>query len=178
MNIAPRVLMHREIPEGDAGHAVTVATMRELAYLPSARVDQLARSLLDSVGATEQLDLAYAIRHFLTVAVVFQHDPAGVETLLTPELMLEEVQVRGATHGDCDDIATLAAALALACGLSVRFVTSSSSAGAPWEHVHAEIQAGGFWIECDTSREAQGIALNYVPPRSRSWGIMRPRTFH
>jgi len=64
------------------------------------------------------------------------------EVVRTPEFMLNDLDTLGRIEGDCDDISTLLAAVALVAGYRVRFVAVRYSPGVQhYEHVFVEIHA-------------------------------------
>jgi len=97
-----------------------------------------------------------ALRSWLDNAFRFKPDPPGVELVRHPREMLQELARRGYAEGDCDDAAALAAAVALACGLRVRWKVLAFQRGAPYAHVYAEVspREGGKWCELDVTRPA------------------------
>lgn len=70
--------------------------------------------------------------------------------------------IYGARLGvDCDDVATLAASMAKACGLPVQFrALSFVDSRRPYGHVFTEISlaGGGLVIDVDITRDSQGLA--------------------
>lgn len=97
-----------------------------------------------------------SFRDWLTVSVVPTPDPEGTEVVRTPSYMLEDIQARGWTRGDCDDVATLAAAIGLAAGFPARFTLYAFGNSLPYSHVFCELYtmcAG--WLELDVHRPAQ-----------------------
>jgi hypothetical protein len=77
--------------------------------------------------------------------------------------VLSGVPVHGARLGvDCDDVATLAASMAKACGLPVQFraLAFDSRRGSTYAHVYTEITVagGGLMIDVDITRDAQSFA--------------------
>lgn len=69
---------------------------------------------------------------------------------------------------DCDDVATLAASMAKACGLPVQFraLAFDNRTGSTYAHVYTEITVagGGLMIDVDITRDSQGFA---------AWSITR-----
>jgi hypothetical protein len=63
---------------------------------------------------------------------------------------------------DCDDVATLAASMAKACGLPVQFraLAFDKRRGSTYAHVYTEITVagGGLMIDVDITRDAQSFA--------------------
>lgn len=150
----PRIVRTWRIPLGDAGPRATVANMAEMARGAVRRVPFMFRT-------------ARELRRWLALHTYFLEDPEGVELVRDPTRMLAEIEQRGESGGDCDDVATLAAALGLASGFGVRLVLAGLAPTGPFAHVYAEVRepAGPSWTELDTVAEAQGIEPGWIPPR-------------
>ena len=153
------------IPRGPAGTWITVQAMRVL--VAQALADPLlvdsARAIVRTAPTGDAPAEAAQIRRFLSEAVRFVRDPVGVETLTSPGRMLREIATSGTASGDCDEIATLGAAVGIAVGFPARFTLFSFTPDGDWRHVFAEIHDGRGWVELDTSREAQGIPPDFQP---------------
>ena len=107
------------------------------------------------------------LRDWLAQAVTFKDDPAtvslaaggvaAVDDYLRDPITEQLPQLRqtGTIRGDCDDVATLGATLALAAGLpAVRFrvVSFQPAAPRPFTHVFAEVLTSRGWLDFDTTR--------------------------
>lgn len=82
--------------------------------------------------------LARALRAELAARIDYLADPAvsDTETIRTPAAMLAELHATGRAQGDCDDVATLAAALCAALGMPAQLVALAW--GGFYGHVYAE----------------------------------------
>jgi len=82
-----------------------------------------------------------------------------VELVSSPLLQLERWirdPARG-LRGDCDDVATLGAALSLARGIPARYCAIITGAGPVPDHVYTDVlEPPGFWIDLDIMRPADG----------------------
>lgn len=107
------------------------------------------------------------LRRFLAASVRFEFDPPGHELVVHPAMMVEEIERDGYTAGDCDDVATLGASLALALGLRVRFALVRFEPGGEFLHVYTEVGSGAGWAELDTTRPYQ-----YEDPRDAAAEIV------
>jgi transglutaminase-like putative cysteine protease len=98
------------------------------------------------------------MRGWLEDHVMFVRDPTNQELVHDPALVVRAIRARGVVHLDCDDVATVAAALGLAVGLRARFVVAAFRDRA-YRHVWTELgdPRGGRWIEMDITRPAQGL---------------------
>ena len=170
-----RVLGWWHVGEGDEGTATTVAHMSALAVASGRRPSfrQWARTYSGGPPPWNARARVKRIRRLIATRVRFAWDPDGIEQVTAPARMAEEIDADGYTYGDCDDSATLGAALGIAVGLPARFTTVALSPGAPYSHVYAELRALGRWWELDTLREAQGIPPDFEPPRIRHWPALR-----
>lgn len=171
---------------GDAGTWQTVDAMRRLVYLAAA--DPVVRAwgvaIVRELQPRDYWSQAHAIRGFLRERVQFLDDPVGVELVHAPRKLLDDIEARYWTVGDCDDVATLAAALGAVVGLPSRFVLLAFGApDAPFAHVFTELWAavpgGGTWVELDTTTQmpqheraalisrrqiVPGYPADFVPP--------------
>lgn len=153
------------LPGGDAGVYVTLAAMREAARaVPTHPIVQQA--VLDATqGATDPVAVWRGIRQWLGTRVRFrpdrldplaQQDPDLVEIVHTPLDQLRTIARQGIALGDCDDVATLAAALTLGAQQRARFVVAGfRGPGAPYRHVYAELLAPGGALDYDITRTAR-----------------------
>jgi len=148
----------RSIPAGDSGIAVTIAHMAQLARAAQTDLLVLRTAQRLAGSTTSYAGQIAAIRAFLRGYVRFVRDPLEVETLKAPREMLLEVARSGETWGDCDDIATLGAALGMSVGFPARFVVLSFGEAVDG-HVYAELLEpdSHTWLELDTSKELQGL---------------------
>lgn len=153
---------------GDAGSRETLATMARAVREAIVDISFVwwARSIVQDCPPRNETCCAYSIREYVSGAIRFVRDPVGVENITPP---LEHMRkLRGAfgayVLGDCDDAATLSAALGMAVGLPARFVAIAfpmpgdapgmkyTADNAPYQHVYTELLAGGAWREMDTTR--------------------------
>lgn len=139
---------------GDFGTELTIWHMRREARRGAAEPlpQRTARAI---VGRAGPRDAARRIRRYLEERVRFVHDPAGLELVKSPTFMLREIESRGYATGDCDDVATLGAALGHAAGLPARFVLYGFQRSGPYEHVFTELETPEGWLELDTTRPDQ-----------------------
>jgi transglutaminase-like putative cysteine protease len=158
------------IPDGDAGTMATLRKMRELARVsaPTPLLQRTGRYIVGSGGAPRG---AARIRRFLARHVRFHPDPFMLELVQTPRLQLERIRTAGYVLGDCDDIATLGAALGLAVHLAARFVVLAFDPAGPWEHVYCELLTPDGWAELDTSREMQRVPPDFQPARVATFDV-------
>src|SRR5690242_19255940 len=102
------------LPGGDAGIYQTLGEMRRLARAAANAVTPIAQSIVGSAGtSTERWQ---RLRDWLAAHVRFLDDPVGIELVRTPLEQLRRIKLDGVMRGDCDDVATLSAALAKALG--------------------------------------------------------------
>jgi hypothetical protein len=161
-------LAGRWLAAGDAGARETLAAMRRLVYQASADTSFVwwARNIVNDCPPRDENCNAGTIRDFVNRAVWFQRDPLGNESLTSPLVHLRFLTQPGVSHvkGDCDDVATLSAALGVALGMPATFTVLAftgpadpvnvryTEANAPYQHVYTSLLAGGRWREMDTTR--------------------------
>lgn len=109
---------------GMAGVDQTVLAMIRLATqggaLPAVRM--LAERIVRRTPARDWRGETAAVRAWVARHLRYTRDGLQVETLKTPEHMLEEIRRTGKFLGDCDDASILAAALLLSIGHQPAFL--------------------------------------------------------
>jgi transglutaminase-like putative cysteine protease len=124
---APRAIPYR-------GTEQTIAEMRRLALAAQTvwPLRRLVERVCRGLEAKDYLSELAALYHFVCQHVRYQRDPLTVELVKTPMATLQT------GVGDCDDIATLLAALVLLSGSDARFVTVGFRRHGPFTHVFCE----------------------------------------
>lgn len=150
------------IPPGDFGTTWTLAHMRGLvnASLTDPDIRGAAARIVRAIDPHRRREQAYALRRWLEDHIRFLRDPAGLELLHEPRVMLQSIYRSGHTAVDCDDAAILAAALGKAIGFPARFVVAGFGGGdrVPFTHVWTELGVNPTtWIEMDVTRESQEL---------------------
>lgn len=138
------------IPPTDAGVRETLRVMGRLVRGGGRLVDEEAAAIAGRAGHPARFP--DALRTWLARHVVETADPYNVELIRAPDYALQVIQERGHVEGDCDDVATLGAALALAAGFIPRFVALAWEG--PYAHVFSEVQdpGSGRWVDLDVHR--------------------------
>lgn len=145
---------------GDGGILQTLSAMRRDArtFAASPAYRLLADSLAGHGSRTAQW---VNLRMFLRTNTGFTPDPSWLELVRTAYEQLRALR-NGPALGDCDDIATLAAALVVAVGGRARFVVLGFGPPGPaadYTHVYAEMEtAPGVWRDFDLTRQAASPA--------------------
>jgi transglutaminase-like putative cysteine protease len=88
----------------------------------SQRVVYFARRLAVNAGVRQQYQQALAIKNWLARVFRFVDDPIDRDLFVTPDRALQEYEATGQVTGDCDEAATLGAALGRAVGMRAQFV--------------------------------------------------------
>jgi predicted transglutaminase-like cysteine proteinase len=99
------------------------------------------------------------INAFVRDRIRYSRDVYRVETLQTPAATLELGQ------GDCDDKATLVAAMLMAVGFPVRFALLNRTGQIV--HVWTQAHVRGRWIDCETTENVPCGQLPPLPPGDR-----------
>lgn len=122
--------------------------MRQLVrqYKSTLPIRTLALQIIDRVrGHKNFADQVRAVHNYVQSNIQYVKDVNGVETLATPIKTLEF------RKGDCDDQATLLAALLEAIGHKTRFVAIRMKPFGPFVHVFTETKIGNRWIPLETT---------------------------
>jgi hypothetical protein len=94
-----------------------------------------------------------AICYWVASHVLYLNDPMHVELLKDPQRMMEEILGNrdSRTRGDCDDIATLIATMALQCGRESQLVVAGFKNKGQYSHVFVRVfdPKGNDYIVCD-----------------------------
>ncbi len=146
------------IPSGMAGARATLREMARLAreYSKHPRIRQTAELIVAPLPGKQFRAEAVAIFDEVRNAIRYTRDAHHFETLSTP------VRVLDVRVGDCDDMATLLAALLLSVGHPVRFVAIGQSRGEV-SHVYLETKIGPHWLALDpTEPMPAGWSADYA----------------
>lgn len=111
-------------------------------------IRQLATAITRNVPSKAPTRELFALYKWVRDEIRYRHDPLGLELLQSPARTVEE------RAGDCDDIATLLAALCGALGHPWRFRTVGPT---PDEQAHVQLQAHDKkrWIDLDPVLEPE-----------------------
>ena len=134
------------IPSGPAGTRKTLSIMRQLvrAGKKSLAVRQLAVSLTKGLTQKDWAAEVSAAHAFVRDRIRYTKDINGVETLHTPEMVLQNAQ------GDCDDKSILLASLLESLGHKTRLVAVGFRKNS-YSHVYPEVLLGNDWISLETT---------------------------
>jgi hypothetical protein len=164
----------RWLAPGDAGVKETLATMARLVRQATLDADFVwwARSLVADCQARDDLCVLGTLRDYVAAHLRFIRDPVGVENVTSPLTLMRQLRDDGAawTLGDCDDAATLAAALVMSVGYPAQFVALAfrtpecdpgipcTPQNAPYAHVYTRaLIEPTTWYQFDTTRPFQNI---------------------
>ncbi len=159
--IAPESSHLSAIRDGAAGVRDTLAAMIRAARLASTTLEirDLAERIVNLVADKDYAGEIAAIQRWVRQNIRYTRDPITTETLKLPYALLE------ARHGDCDDQATLVAALAMSIGFPARFIAIGLEAPGSFEHVYAEVQLGTIWVSVETT---EAVDIGWQPENVRA----------
>ena len=131
--------------------------------------EQIQRLRPISVQSRDQVGIARGIREFVAAHLTFVPDPVGVEDITPPEKHMRLIQEHETILGDCDDAATLSAAMGKALGIPASFrILAFYKPDNPYQHVITYLHPrGGGAIDMDTTRPAQKLP----PVATRSFEV-------
>jgi transglutaminase-like putative cysteine protease len=152
----PQVSHLSALPEGAAGIRATLDAMIEAARQASTTLEirNLAESIIVAVPSKDYRGELEAIQRWVMAHIRYTRDPITTETLKIPHALLQSPQ------GDCDDQATLVAALAMAIGFPARFVAIGTHDAGVFEHVYAEVMLGTVWCSVETT---EPVPIGWIP---------------
>lgn len=119
-------------------------------------VVEVARGIIARVAPRDCEGQARAIRAWTDKRFRFVRDPLGVELLETPSFHLARIKKYGFVQGDCDDAATITAALGMAVGIPATLhAVAFFKPDAPFAHVYTVLHpTPGQPVEQDITHEA------------------------
>lgn len=162
----PTLARVQQIGNGADGTIQTLKAMRDYARQsitdPAQTVRLLVLSLYAQIPERDWQGEVAAIHAFVRDRIRYTLDPDEGELVQTPQKTLEYAQ------GDCDDKATLTAAMLKAGGHPARFVAVGVDGG-PFSHVFTESKIGDDWVPCET---ILAVPLGWFPPNITKSYIM------
>lgn len=119
-------------------------------------VVEVARGIIAKVTPRDCEGQARAIRAWVDARFRFVRDPLGVELLESPAFHLSRIKAYGFVQGDCDDAATITAALGMAVGIpAVLHAVAFFTPDAPFAHVFTVLHPSpGAPVEMDITHQA------------------------
>lgn len=146
-----------QIPPGDEGARWTAAAMLALVHDAdeigdewTQHVHTMAAHRGGPLPPSEWIRAGAAMFAWFRKNFRFKKDPAGVEYIRTVEQMLSDFEERGHIDGDCDELATFAAAAFRRLEMPAYIVLMGQDAGKPYQHVYAASRSrGGLWLPFD-----------------------------
>lgn len=149
------------IPSGRAGVVETLHQMRAMAR--DARRDFLIRrkaeQIIAHIPGKDWVGEARAIHEYVRDQIVYRLDPNETEMVRSPIKVLESAV------GDCDDKATLAAALLESIGHPARLVAVGFAPG-ELTHVYVETRIGDRWFAVETT---EPVDFGWKVPGALDW---------
>lgn len=144
-----------DLPKGKAGVRDTLNLMSKIvrAGKKHPEVRQVAVDLVNGFRQKDWMREISALFDFVQNRIRYVRDIRGVETLHTPEKVLENEQ------GDCDDKSILLASLLEAIGHPTRFVAIGFSPG-NFSHVLVETKVNNRWLALETT---EPVAMGWKP---------------
>lgn len=140
----------KAIPSGVAGVRATLNEMRQLVreYKKNDQVRSTAAELVSPLQQKNFMGEIKRLHSFVRDNIRYLRDIHNVETLQTPPETLRR------KYGDCDDKATLLAAMLEAIGHPSRFVAIGKAPG-KFSHVYVETRVGPNWIGLETTEPVE-----------------------
>lgn len=169
-----------KLPRGDAGVSATVAAIQALVddatYGESAAdFRRVAARLRGRNEAANAVEFARELYDWLVASVEFFPDPRNVELVRHPSEMLSQIETTGNAEGDCDDLATLAAAIIAAAGFRPVVVTVGRRKSGRFEHIFAGVRIGAGLdresVYALDSQERTGAGKFPPVPRVKLWSL-------
>jgi len=137
------------------GPADTVREMIRAVVGKRGEQSTLVRGMKDhiirNVQPKDYLSEILAVRNFVHEKCKYSNDALGVEQVQDPERICDQIIKYGTAVCDCDDIATLMAALCRQLGRETEFVIVGFGAPGSYSHVFVRVREPktGSWIVLD-----------------------------
>lgn len=167
------------LPQGDDGVTATIAAIQALvddaAFGPTRPAFvAIARDIREESEAATAAEFARELYRWLQAAIEFERDPADTELVRHPADMLAAWKREGVAYGDCDDMATLAAAIIAAAGFRPVVVTVGRNKPGRFEHIFAGVRIGALTRDGIFPIDAQentGAGKWPAVPRVKLWSL-------
>ena len=159
------------LPSGDAGIVSTLWIMKALvddAVESGGPTARLGTMLAATSGRVPDNQLQ-AIYNWLSRHITFKRDPNGLENVRHPDQLVTEIEEYGNTSGDCDDVATLGAALIRQCGLRPALIVVSVKPSGAYHHVTAAAQLPGGLSVVDPQEKMTKLPDNATRSAALLW---------
>lgn len=125
-------------------------------YKKDIGIVDLARKLITQpVPLKSTPDRVRRLHQFVRDRIMYVPDPKGVEMVQTPKRTL------AIATGDCDDKATLLAALLSSINIPAKFKAVGFKGG-PYSHVLVQARLGKNWVDLETILD--GVEAGWGPP--------------
>lgn len=144
------------LPEGVAGIRATLDAMIRAARSGATTLDirQLAEQIISDVPPRDFAGELAAIQRWVSNNIRYTRDPVNAELLRDPVALIAD------RHGDCDDQATLVAALVMCIGFPARFVAIGLEQPGVFDHVFTEARLGTVWLSIETT---EPVRVGWIP---------------
>lgn len=158
----PRRQVLGNLPPGEHGTFTTLTLMRKLVkqFKRAPAIRGLALDLVRDVRPKDWIGEVRAVFHYVRDQIRYTKDVAGLETLQTPLVTLDDAS------GDCDDKSTLLASLLESVGHPTRFVAVGYSGPRSYSHVYVETRIGTRWVPLDATMP-HDVGWEPRPPDAR-----------
>lgn len=135
----------RVLADGVRGTDQTLSIMRDVAEHASklGLVVAVASAIVAQSANRDVFAAMLSLDRWLRETVKFKADTLGAEVLRHPLQLLSEIKSNGVTACDCDEVATMAAAIIRAMGHQPYFVVYRREAGGPFVHVAYAVSING-----------------------------------
>jgi len=158
--VKPRKARIIPLSSGDKGTRETLLKMKELALAGARHPDiwELSRKTVRGCPVKDTNCEAQKMLKWIHDNVRWTPDIGNAETVAAP---WRTISVGG---GDCDDVATLLASMAVSIGMPARFkaIAANPEYKNEFTHVYTELKVGNKWIPAEPS--IKGMPLGWESP--------------
>lgn len=136
-----------QIADGTVGTRQTLRLMARLVreYRTDPAIREKAAYLVQFLPGQQFTEEVRTLFTWVRDNIRYLGDVQNVETIQSPDVTLAR------RHGDCDDQATLLAAMLESIGHKTRFVAVGFSRPGEFDHVFTETRIGNDWVALETT---------------------------
>lgn len=112
-------------------------------------VREFTRSILPMLGDNAQDEIVQVVTAFVRQRLKYLADPEGTEFVISPIVLLAQIQAGQTPLGDCDDHVLLLNSMLRSMGFDTRVVGVKLNMRDRWDHVISAVNVFGTWRDID-----------------------------
>lgn len=142
------------LPRNDVSDAAQIiAYLKELSFQfaqnPVVRTAAVQVLNAHNVGQNEVRGAIYVLAEFVKAHMIYVRDPEDAEFVVSPVLLIRDIDQQGRAYGDCDDHVLLLASLLKGVGVKIKILGVSLNDPHRYDHVIVSAFNGMRWVDID-----------------------------